>query len=106
MRLLLVCTYRPAELLLAKHPFQKTKLELQSHGLCREIALGFLSREDIELYLSLEFPLHSIPAELSNLIQVKTEDNPLFMADMVRYLRDQGVIAEQEGRWSLAQSVP
>jgi tetratricopeptide (TPR) repeat protein/predicted Ser/Thr protein kinase len=106
MRLLLVCTYRPSELLLGRHPFQKVKLELQSHGLCHEIVLGFLSGEDIELYLSLEFPGHCLPPALPPLILSKTEGNPLFMADMVRYLRDRGVIAEQEGRWTLAQSVP
>jgi tRNA A-37 threonylcarbamoyl transferase component Bud32/tetratricopeptide (TPR) repeat protein len=106
MRLLLVCTYRPSELLLGRHPFQRVKLELQSHGLCREIVLGFLSREDIERYLSLEFQGHGLPSSFPQLILSKTEGNPLFMADMVRYLRDRGIIAEREGRWTLAQSIP
>src|SRR5262249_17535279 len=59
LRLLLVATYRPADLLLARHPFWPVKLDLQGRGLCREIALGFLSRADVEGYLALAFPGHA-----------------------------------------------
>jgi serine/threonine protein kinase/predicted ATPase len=118
LRVLIVATYRPSDLLLAKHPFLQLKPELQSHGLCREIALEFLSREEVEKYLALEFPEHKFPAELPELIYSKTEGNPLFMADLVRYLRDRGVIALEDcgqdarapitpitPRWTLAGSL-
>src|SRR6185295_13122466 len=105
MRALIIATYRPSDLLLAKHPFLHVKPDLQSRGVCREIKLEFLSHSEIEKYLALEFPEHRFPAELPALIHSKTEGNPLFMADLVRYLRDRGVIAEQKGRWVLAQSL-
>jgi len=106
MRVLIIATYRPSDLLLAKHPFLQVKPDLQSRGVCREIELEFLSCSEIEKYLALEFPEHRFPAELPALIHSKTEGNPLFMADLVRYLRDRGVIAEEHGRWVLAQSLP
>jgi tetratricopeptide (TPR) repeat protein len=106
MRLLLVATYRPSELLAGKHPLLQVKLDMQSHGLCREIALGFLTREDIDGYLALEFPENRFPPELSSLIHLKTEGNALFMADMVRYLRARGVIAEKQGSWMVVESLP
>jgi len=106
MRALIIATYRPSDLLLAKHPFLHVKPDLQARGVCREIKLEFLSHSEIEKYLALEFPEHRFPAELPALIHSKTEGNPLFMADLVRYLRDRGVIAEQQGRWVLAQSLP
>jgi predicted ATPase len=106
MRVLIIATYRPSDLLLAKHPFLQVKPDLQARGVCREIELEFLSRSEIEKYLALEFPEHRFPAELPELIHAKTEGNPLFMADLVRYLRDRGVIAEEQGRWKLAQSLP
>ena len=106
MRVLIIATYRPSDLLLAKHPFLQVRPDLQARGVCREIELEFLSRSEIEKYLALEFPEHRFPAELPALIHAKTEGNPLFMADLVRYLRDRGVIAEQQGRWVLAQSLP
>jgi predicted ATPase len=106
MRVLIIATYRPSDLLLAKHPFLQVRPDLQARGVCREIELEFLSRSEIEKYLALEFAEHLFPAELPALIHSKTEGNPLFMADLVRYLRDRGVIAEQQGRWVLAQSLP
>jgi tetratricopeptide (TPR) repeat protein len=106
IRLLLVGAYRPSELLTEKHPFLQVKLEMQSHARCREISIGFLTREDIELYLALEFPGNQFPSELPGLIHAKTEGNALFMTDLVRYLRDHGVIAEEQGRWALVKAVP
>jgi predicted ATPase len=106
MRVLIIATYRPSDLLLAKHPFLKLRPDLQARGVCREIEIEFLSRSEIERYLALEFPEHRFPPELPELIFAKTEGNPLFMADLVRYLRDRQVIAEEQGRWVLAQSLP
>jgi len=106
MRVLIVAAYRSSELLLSKHPFLQVKLDLQARGVCREIPLQFLSREDTERYLALEFPENRFPAEFTALIHTKTEGNPLFMADLARYLRDRKVIAEEQGRWVLAKSVP
>jgi hypothetical protein len=105
MRLLLIVSYRPSDLLLSKHPFLRVKLELQGRGACREISVAFLSRSDIERYLALEFPGHEFPAEFAAAVHARTEGNPLFMVDLLRYLRERGMIAEKEGRWALAQSV-
>src|SRR5205085_1958374 len=54
MRLLLVLSYRPSDLLLSQHPFLHVKQELQGRGVCREILLGFLGRPDMDRYLALE----------------------------------------------------
>jgi tetratricopeptide (TPR) repeat protein len=105
MRLLLVLSYRPSDLLLGQHPFLHVKLELQGRGVCREILLAFLSRSDLERYLALEFPEHGFPADFVGLIHTRTEGNPLFMVDLLRYLRERGVIAQEQGRWALTQSV-
>jgi hypothetical protein len=106
LRLLVVLTYRPSDLVLAKHSFRQIQRELQAHGLCREVALEFLSPKDVDNYLALEFPEHRFPKEFASLIYAKTEGNPLFMVDLLRYLRDSRVIAEDAGRWALAQAVP
>ena len=37
---------------------------------------------------------------------MKTEGSPLFMADLVRYLRDRGTIARTNGEWTLAEALP
>ncbi|MBS1808707.1 MAG: protein kinase [Acidobacteria bacterium] len=113
MRVLIVTTYRPSDMLLAKHPFLQIKPDLQARGYCRELQLAFLNEAEIAQYLSLEFPNHGFPTDFAKLIHAKTEGSPLFMADLVRYLRDRCVIAmETSGRdaraprWMLAQTLP
>jgi predicted ATPase/predicted Ser/Thr protein kinase len=106
MRILIVVTYRTSDLLLTRHPFLQVKPDLQARGLCREITLEFLIRAEIERYLSVEFPSHHFPDELPALIHAKTEGNPLFMTDLVRYLRDRRVIVEEGRQWILAGSLP
>ncbi|NOT62813.1 MAG: AAA family ATPase, partial [Acidobacteria bacterium] len=103
---LIVTTYRPSDMLLAKHPFLQLKPDLQARGACHELSLEFLTEADIAEYLTLEFPNHRLPAALPPLIHAKTEGSPLFMADLVRYLRDRKVIANTSGSWALEQSLP
>ena len=104
-RLLILATYRPSDLLLAKHPFLQVKQELQGRGLCEEVLLGLLGPQDIDRYLGLEFPEHSFPGEFVELIESRTEGNPLFMVDVVRDLRAAGVIMKEQGVWRLSESV-
>jgi predicted ATPase len=106
IHLLIVVTYRPTDLQLAKHPFIELRLDLTTRGLCREVKLGFLSRDETALYLDLEFAGHRFPAELAGVIHEKTEGNPLFIVDLARDLRDRRVIVPTEGGWTLAQSLP
>jgi serine/threonine protein kinase/predicted ATPase len=106
VRTLVIVTYRPSDMMLSKHPFLQIKPDLQTRGLCRELSLEFLTQVEIENYLELEFPLHRFPPEFPKLIFAKTEGNPLFMADLVRYLRDRQVIYHEEEQWRLARSVP
>ena len=107
-KLLVIVTYRPSELLLLKHPFNGVKRELQARSLCLEIEVEFLSASDVERYIGLEFLGNSFPREFAGLIHERTEGNPLFMVDLLRYLRDRKVIVKAEGDedWRLAQSVP
>jgi predicted ATPase len=104
-RLLIVLTYRPAELALSEHPFGPVQLELQGRGVCREIALPFLSRDDLDRYLTLSFEEHQFPEEFATAVHARTGGNPLFMVDLLRYLRNRGVLVENGGRWLLTQAV-
>jgi predicted ATPase len=107
MRLLILTTYRPADLVIRKHPFHQVKLELQARGVCKQMPVVFLEVAEIERYLTYSFPGNRFPPEFVSLIHSRTEGNPLFMVDLLRYLRDRGVIVEGSAGagWSLAQSV-
>ncbi|HSQ57130.1 MAG TPA: AAA family ATPase, partial [Gemmata sp.] len=106
MRLLVVVTYRRDEMVQGHHPFLAAQRDLQARGVCRELAPELLGHADIDRYLELTFPAHDFPTEFSKSIHAKTGGNPLFVADLVRYLRDRGIIAHSGDRWRLVREVP
>ena len=89
LRALVLVTYRPTDLTVSRHPFLRLRADLSAHGALREVAVAFLTREDVEQYVSSQ--LREAPEGLAGLIYKKTEGNPLFMVDLVRYLRERGV---------------
>jgi tetratricopeptide (TPR) repeat protein len=105
LRLTVLVTYRPSDLRLAKHPFLQLKLDLEARGDCRDIQVGFLSRKEIENYLASEFPESRFPADFAGLLHSKTEGNPLFLVNLVRYLADRQIIVQENGRWTLRGSL-
>jgi predicted ATPase len=105
-RMLLVLAYRRSDLLRTEHPFGPVKLDLQGRGVCREIILPFLSRGDLDRYLTLAFVEHHFPEDLAAVLHARTEGNPLFMVDLLHYLRDRGVIVQDRGHWELVRAMP
>jgi serine/threonine protein kinase/predicted ATPase len=100
LRVLVVVTSRPSDLLLTSHPFLSLQQNLQGRRLCHDVSLDMLTRADVERYLALEFPGHHFPPELPALIHAKTEGSPLFMADLAGYLRANETLAQDAaGQW-------
>ena len=106
MRVMVLISYRPSDMAIARHPFLGIRSDLQSRGLFEEVGLRFLEPRDVEAYLALQFPGHQFPSDFAPAIHSKTEGSPLFMADLVRYLRDTGGVVEEKGAWVLARAVP
>ncbi|VTS02810.1 atp synthase subunit beta : Protein kinase OS=Gemmatimonadetes bacterium KBS708 GN=J421_0248 PE=3 SV=1: Pkinase: AAA_16 [Gemmata massiliana] len=105
LRLLLVVAYRRDELLLADHPFLSAKRDLQGRGVCRELALELLAPQEVDRYLDLALPGHALPSELIAALHAKTGGNPLFVTDLVRYLRDRSVVVRAGEQWVLSGPV-
>src|SRR5262245_41386949 len=104
-RLLVVGTYRPAEVAAAGHPLRWIKHELQMHGACDEIPLDFLSAADVGDYLARRFPGHTLPAALAPLLHRNTDGNPLFLVTTIDDLIGQDQLGDVDGQWRLRGSV-
>jgi adenylate cyclase len=104
-RMLLIVACRPADLMLARHPFLHVRAELRARGMYKEIELDFLTRPDVQQYVAMEFPRHQLPDALATLVHDKTEGSPLFMVDLLRYLRDRGAIVRSADTWTLARPI-
>jgi adenylate cyclase len=70
------------------------------------LVLDFLPEQAIRAYLDIQYPGHRFPPAFAALIHAKTEGSPLFMADLIRDLRDSEVIAREGETWTLARPLP
>jgi tetratricopeptide (TPR) repeat protein len=99
LRVLIVVAVRPAAVIQGKHPFLLLKVDLERRGLCKEVAISLLTLNDVERYLSLQFPSNSFPSEFAQMVYRRTEGNPLFMTDLLRFLQDGQILEKQNDVW-------
>ena len=104
-RLLVVGTYRPADVAASGHPLRPVTQELQLHGHCEELELDFLGVTAVAQYLSERFAPHRFPPELAAVLHRSTGGNPLFVVSTVDDLLARGHLAEVDGVWALAVPV-
>jgi tetratricopeptide (TPR) repeat protein/predicted Ser/Thr protein kinase len=105
VRLLVVGTYRGAEVESSNHPLKGYKLEMQAHKVFEEIPLSLLREEHVISYTNALFAPNDFPAELATLLQRKTEGHPLFITGLLQFLKERGDIRRVNSHWSLARPV-
>jgi DNA-binding winged helix-turn-helix (wHTH) protein/tetratricopeptide (TPR) repeat protein len=103
LRTLLTISYRREEIIRTRHPFLAIRQALRRQDRFHEIALEVLSRDDIAQYLSLELSPTHLDAPFVDFVHRRTEGNPLFLTDLLRHLREQGVLAETAAGWRLTR---
>ena len=106
MRVLVLTSYRLSDMELRGSPFRHVRNDLMSRGLMELLDLPFLEVRDVKRYLTLQFPGNAFPSNFAADIHAKTEGSPLFMTDLVRYLRDKGGIGQEDGVWVLTKLLP
>lgn len=106
LRVLVLCTYRDAELRAGHHPFLQVQRELAARGHVRELSVALLGEPAVRDFIDRTYPHHDFPSDFARVVHARTEGSPLFVADLLRWLGARGVIAEQAGRWSLVRPVP
>src|SRR6266851_8535434 len=101
-KLMLLCTYRPVDVVLSNSSLRGLKQDLQVHQLCSEIALERLEEPSIAEYLATEFSRGNLPAGLATLIYRHSGGNALFMVAIVQDMLKRGLIAQdKDGAWRL-----
>ena len=104
-RLLVIGTYRPADVVAREHPVASVKDDLALRGLCRDLPLGRLSGADVGRYLAEALPGHRVPDGLVSRLHERTSGNPLFLVNVVQDWITQGVLVEVDGHWELGKDV-
>src|SRR5215510_11403250 len=104
-RLLVIGTFRPADLILSDSPLKSLKQDLLVHNLSHELSLERLEASDVAEYLANEFADGDLPAELAGIIHRHSDGNPLFMTAMLDHLTKQNVLSRVDGRWTMTTPV-
>src|SRR5262245_6265863 len=98
-RLLVLGTYRPADVIVQAHPLRTVVQTLQQHGHCHVLLLESLTVAEVAAYLHGGCGGSQFPTALAQAIHRRTEGNPLFMVNMVEALVQQGMLVQVGGAW-------
>ncbi|MGH7821163.1 MAG: AAA family ATPase, partial [Candidatus Binatia bacterium] len=101
-RLLVIGTYRPAELILAEHPLRPVGQRLAASRQAGEVALDDLGDDAVAEYLERRFAGSRFPRAVARRLHERTDGNPLFLVTLVDHLIARGAIVERGGRWQAA----
>jgi predicted ATPase len=94
VRLLVLGTYRPAEVIARDHPLRQTVQELVAHQLCHVLRLELLTEEQVQRYVAQRLGAVPASAELEELLYRRTDGNALFVVQLFDHLLQQGFLVE------------
>src|SRR5277367_516994 len=100
-KLMLIATYRPADISDAQHPLKGLKQDLVTRKLCVEIAVRPLTKAAVTEYLVRELEQAKPPSGLSSFLHQHSEGNPLFMIAVLEHLISQNYLRRQDDLWQL-----
>jgi tetratricopeptide (TPR) repeat protein len=103
-RLLLVGTYRDVEVD-RSHPLSAALAELRRVSTYGRVILRGLNADEVRRMLE-SITREEIPWNLAEAVHRQTEGNPLFVQEVVRYLAEEGLITQKEGRWRPTKDTP
>jgi tetratricopeptide (TPR) repeat protein/ribosomal protein L40E len=103
-RLLIVGTYRDVEVD-RSHPLSAVLAELRRASTYERVLLRGLNADEVRRMLE-GITREEVPWELAEAVHRQTEGNPLFVQEVVRYLAEEGLITQKEGRWRPTRDTP
>lgn len=103
--LLLIVSYRESELQQTGHPFVSARLSLRSHGSYRDIELQAWDQQQVKAVIESEFPENRFPEELHTHVYERTAGHPLFVVELIRYMKNAASITQEDGVWVLTARI-
>jgi len=103
-RLLIVGTYRDVEVD-RTHPLSAALAELRRVSTFDRVLLRGLNTDEVKRMLE-SITREEIPWGLAEAVHRQTEGNPLFVQEVVRFLVEEGLLTQKEGRWKPTKDTP
>jgi predicted ATPase/DNA-binding winged helix-turn-helix (wHTH) protein len=105
VRVLILGTYRPVDVSVHTHPLRTVITELRQHGQCVERVLDSLSEAAVAAYLTQRFGTSGLPDGLARVLHQRTNGHPFFFVTMVDEMIHQGVVTQQDTRWTFCSDL-
>lgn len=101
-RVLLLGTYRPAEVQMEEHPVKKTRQELERYGVAQRIELEPLETSALDALVEEELGAPPSP-ELFHFLERHGGTTPLFFKELLQWVVDQNLCRRIGGEWDLVE---
>jgi len=100
--LLLLGAYRSTDID-SKHPLTPVLTELNRERLPQSVSLKRMSLSDVSEMIKSILEQEDVPSEFCKLVYEKTAGNPFFVEEVVKSLREEGVIYREENSWKFKE---
>jgi adenylate cyclase len=100
--LLLLGAYRSTDID-AKHPLTPVLTELNRERLLQSVQLKRMAFEDVSEMIKSILEQEDVPSEFCRLVYEKTGGNPFFVEEIVKSLKEEGVIYREENKWKIKE---
>jgi predicted ATPase/KaiC/GvpD/RAD55 family RecA-like ATPase len=97
--LLLLGAYRSTDID-TKHPLTPVLAELNRERLPQEIQLKRMSLSDVSEMIKNILEQENVPQEFCTLVYEKTKGNPFFAEEVVKSLKEEGIIYREGNKWA------
>jgi len=100
-RLLVIGSYRPADMVLSGHPLRRMAEGLIGRRQAQGLTLELFTQAEVEAYLTQRLTGSPVVDVLGLVIHRRTQGNALFVMHFVDYLLQQGLLVEADDHWQL-----
>jgi tetratricopeptide (TPR) repeat protein len=100
--LLLLGAYRDTDID-SKHPLTPVLAELNRESLPQSLHLKRMSLSDVSEMIQNILEQEDVPSEFCKLVYEKTAGNPFFVGEVVKSLKEEGVIYREKNRWEFKE---
>jgi len=100
--LLLLGAYRETDID-ERHPLPPVLTELNRERLLQSVPLKRLSFDEVSEMIKRMLEQDDVPREFCELVYEKTRGNPFFVEEVIKSLKEEGVIYREENKWKIKE---